>query len=147
MGSPLAMLGESLRVDLFSGCPIRTLKLRAGEKSANLCAAGQRSPCMSLQPGETAQCGLASAALRCNSADGSREFRRLFVSSASPFQVEPIFAAPGGGTTPQPLALSAMEVTEAGKGLRVVATLAFDDYVAGVLAGEASSLASGAPTQ
>ncbi len=139
VASPARGTPAELKVELFSSRVVKSITLAAAADGAALCGI-QGKPCLSLASGETAICARAGAAIRCHSPEATRQFRRLLVTSSSPFRATLTFAA--ASLSLGSVSLRSLEVTPLKGGLRAVARVDLENYLAGVLAGEASGFKS-----
>jgi stage II sporulation protein D (peptidoglycan lytic transglycosylase) len=130
---------QDFRVELFSRRPVRQIVLRAGKSVVRLCAAPGKQSCAELKTGASANCNAVNGGVRCESGGASHQFRRVFASSASPFQLEA-----GTGISGE---VRAAEISAGREGVRAVVTIDLESYVSGVLAGEGATLHSPAARQ
>ena len=134
--------GQELRVELFSKNQPTSLTLRAGAETVRVCDAARRLSCLTVEPHATAQCKSVSSNIRCEAGKEAKEFRNATLVSATPFRV-----TASGGESPAPDAsasavLRRLDLQRAKTGMRLIATVDLETYVAGVLAGEGATLTS-----
>ncbi len=125
---------QDVHVELFSKTPARQLVIRAGRSTVNLCAAPGRKFCTEVRPGAAATCAATKQGVRCKLGSFGRNFRRVFVSSASAYQLE---STPGASGK-----VRVAEILKGGEGVRAVVSIDLETYVSGVLAGEGATLSS-----
>ena len=134
---PLA--GRDIRVELFSRKNITALTLEAGTGSVRICGPPRQERCVEAKPGARARCVARRANVRCTSGDTIGEFRIASFVAQEPFRLKAETGAQGAESTPG-VALRNAEAAPTARGLRVITPVGLEDYVAGVLAGEAATL-------
>jgi len=142
IGTLAPLDAQDLRVELFSKQPIEEVRLRAGGSPVRLCGSLGKQPCLVLEAGTTARCAAAAGGVRCTAGATARRLGRVSVSSPSPFRLEVGSGEAGPGELLRGVIVRAAEVVRAGKGVRGLATVELETYVAGVLAGEGATLKS-----
>jgi stage II sporulation protein D len=131
--------GRDLRVELFSGRNIQALTLAAGTSLLRICGPPPRKRCVEVKPGAQARCMALRAAVRCTSDEKVAEFRTASFVAREPFRLT-AEASKRGAELTSVVVLRAAEAAPTARGLRVVAPVGLEDYVAGILAGEAATL-------
>jgi stage II sporulation protein D len=124
-------------VELFSGKKIAELTLEAGSGSLRICGPPHRSRCLEVEAGARARCVAAKASVRCTSGEQASEFQTASFLASEPFRLTATGVRKPNGSAGL---LRRAEAAPTARGLRVIAPLGLEDYVAGVLAGEAATL-------
>ena len=131
--------GRDLRVELFSARNIPALTLEAGTSSVRICGPPRRERCVEVRPGAPARCVALRAKARCTSGEEVAEFRTASFVAREPFRLTAEASKQGAESTPV-VVLREAEAAPTARGLRVIASVGLEDYVAGILAGEAATL-------
>lgn len=142
LGPPSLLSGQDFRIELFPAKRIETLSLSAGRGLVRICSTHRPERCLSLKPDATARCVAAGGVVRCSSAGAVEQFRSASVASVSPFRLETRATNSAGSAPGRAVALREAEIAPNGHGLLVTSTVDLENYVTGVLAGEASTLSS-----
>jgi len=134
--------GQEFRVELFSKNQPTSLTVQAGADAVRVCNAARKLSCLTVEPHATAQCKSVSSSLRCEAGNEAKEFHKATTVSTTAFRLE----AGRGKSTASDGSFSAVlrrvDLQRAKAGLRLIATLDLETYVAGVLAGEGATLKS-----
>ena len=140
--TPSRLRGKDFRVEWLTGKRIDSLTLKAGAESLRLCSVRRPKQCLTVRSGTSAGCVRNGSRLRCNSGDVAEQFEKFISTSAAPFQIEAAVAKLVAGENSRTGEVRLAEVLLSPHGLRVLVSVDLESYVAGVLAGEASTLQS-----
>jgi stage II sporulation protein D len=141
-GTLAPLWAQDFRVELFSKSLAREVRVRAESAPVRLCPAPRQSACLVLQPGTTARCVSFENDLRCIAGSRVQRFKRLSARSASPFLLQTARAGVRQDEGLRGMMVRGAEARAAGNGVRIVARVDLETYVAGVLAGEGATLRS-----
>jgi len=140
--APSPLGAREFRVELFSGHSLGALELRAGAAEVRMCSSRRASACLVLKPGHAARCAPQAGALKCSVPEAARTWSRVFVMSRGIFRAVPQFGSSSGKTPSRGAGFRELELVPAASGLRAIAAVDLETYVAGALAGEATTLPS-----
>jgi len=135
---PASTWGQQLRVELFPPPRVAAIVISAGRDATEICRRSPPRPCLEIRPGERARCVATATGVRCAATDRGLKSSALLITSSSPFLID---AASPAAVRHQALA-RVTELTVTPRGLRVISNVDLESYVAGVLAGEASTIKS-----
>jgi stage II sporulation protein D len=130
--------GRDIRVELFSGKTITALTLEAGSGSVRICGPPRCNRCFEVKAGAKARCVALRASVRCTSGEKVSEFQTASFLAPEPFRLT--VATSRRENESAAAVLRRAEAAPTARGLRVIALVGLEDYVAGVLAGEAATL-------
>ncbi len=129
-------------MELFSNARVSTLALHAGGNALQVCSSTQPKRCLGRESAGTVRCAAAQSLVRCSSGGSGLSFRGGSVVSRSLFEFEVLGTGHDNQSYVRQGRVQAAELTATPGGLRVTVTIGLEDYVGGVLAGEATTLNS-----
>ncbi len=141
-GGPTPLRGEDFRIEWLSGRSVQSLKFVAGADTVQLCPIGQKKRCLALPRGATASCARSGTSLLCKATNTIRQFQNFTATSPTLFQVEAASSKSGKSEARRAGQARNAEIRSTVAGTRIVLVLDLENYVAGVLTGEAGILRS-----
>jgi len=130
--------GRDIRVELFSGKRIAGLTLEASRGSLRICGRPRRNRCLEVKAHVRARCVALKASVRCTSGESVSEFPTASFLAPEPFRLTVLGSRQRNESAA--VLLRHAEAVPTARGLRVIAPVSLEDYVTGVLAGEAATL-------
>ncbi len=140
--------GLEFRVELLSGSVVRQASIEAGASDVRLCRASAKNSCRTIPPKGSAVCVVANAGIQCETSRKGDAADRPFlsgafeISSGSEFRLQAKSLRNGKTSEDRWFSLRQVRLSSSEHGLRIVATLDLETYVAAVLAGEAGTMHS-----